>query len=579
MKRIILPLLLITCFIAAGIAQPLLKFEDDQTMTWKESIEFYQYLEENFDHCRLTIAGETDAGKPLHLFIISSDGHYDPSDVKDAGKAVMLINNGIHPGEPCGVDASAKFALEILQDPAGHEEMLDSISICIIPILNVGGALNRGPFHRANQKGPEMHGFRGNAINNDLNRDFVKLDTRNARSFVQIMRDWDPDILIDTHTSNGSDYQYVLSLIATQHNKINAPMGEYMHKQMIPELYKGMKSGPYEMTPYVMSLDRRDPANGIIGFMDYPRYTTGYASVFSTIGFTLETHMFKPYADRVLSTYHFMKVTSAYLAQHRSEVTKLRAFTKESLRLKREYPLQWRLDTTQFDEFSFKGYEVKYRTSEVTGQETYYFDRNAPWEKNIRNYCYYEPVKIITTPDFYIVPGAWREVVERLKINGVEMYPIPRDTSLGVEYYYIEDYNTSANTYNGHYAHSRTKVKTEQGNMNFLAGDLYIPMNQAANEFIVQVLEPEAVDSYFNWNFFDPILSRKEYFSPYVFDEKAGEILENDSELKEEFETRKAEDPDFAGDHYAQLRFIYERSDYSEKTLMRYPVARYYLER
>ncbi len=222
---------------------------------------------------------------------------------------------------------------------------------------------------------------------------------------------------------------------------------------------------------------------------------------------------------------------------------------------------------------------MKYRTSEVTGLETYYFDRNAPWEKDIRNYCYYMPVKSVKAPDFYIVPAAWREVVELLEINGVEMYPITHDTSLNVEYYYIADYNTTTSAYNGHYFHSRTKVRTEQGNLNFLSGDLCVPTNQAANEFIVQVLEPEAVDSYFNWNFFDPILSRKEYFSPYVFDEKAAEILENDPDLKEEFEVKEAEDPDFASSHYSKLKFIYERSEYSEKTLMRYPVVRYFLER
>ena len=162
--------------------------------------------------------------------------------------------------------------------------------------------------------------------------------------------------------------------------------------------------------------------------------------------------------------------------------------------------------------------------------------------------------------------------------KSVDMYPISKDTTLLVEYYYIEDYTTTSTAYNGHYLHSQTRVKSVKGKIDFLAGDLFIPVNQAANEFIVQVLEPESVDSYFNWNFFDPILSRKEYFSPYVFDEKAGEILDNDPKLKMEFKSKQDRDTAFANDHYLQLKFIYERSPYSEKSLLRYPVARYYLE-
>jgi hypothetical protein len=577
-KRIIISFFLACFSILAAIAQPALKYEDNQTLSWQESIQFYKYLENNFENCKLSIAGESDAGKPLHLFIISNNNLFDPDEVKLSGRAVIIVNNGIHPGESCGTDASAKFALEVLEHPSTYATMLDSVVICIVPILNVGGALNRGEFHRANQNGPHLHGFRANAINNDLNRDFVKLDTKNARSFVKIMRDWDPDILIDTHTSNGADYQYVITLITTQRNKLDAPLSAYMYDKMVPELFAEMQKTPYEMTPYVMSMDRRDPANGIIAFMDHPRYTTGYAALFNTLGITLETHIFKPFSDRVLSTYHFVKAASFYLAENKSDILALRAAARESRRQKKQYTLQWRLDTAQYDEFLFKGYDIKYRTSRLTGLKTYYFDRDSPWEKAIRNYSYYTPVKTIKTPDFYIVPSAWSRVVELLKLNDVEMYPISRDTTFYVEYYYIDDYNTTSSAYNGHYLHSRTKVKTVEGVLDFLAGDMFVPVNQAANEFIVQVLEPEAVDSYFNWNFFDPILSRKEYFSPYVFDEKAGEILDLDLDLKMEFESKQKNDSAFASNHSAQLRFIYERSPYSEKTLLRYPVARYYME-
>ncbi len=271
-KRLVISLLF---FIPVNLhSQPPLRYEQNETLTWEESIAFYQSLDDNFENCKLVVAGETDSGKPLHLFIISGNKAFDSKTAKGNGLNVLLINNGIHPGEPCGVDASAKFALEVLENKEDYEEILSKTVICIIPMLNVGGALNRGKYHRANQNGPIEHGFRANAINMDLNRDFIKLDTKNARSFVKIMRDWDPDILIDTHTSNGSDYQYALTVIATQKDKLNQPVSDYLYENMLPEMYKRMAAGPYEAIPYVMSKDRRDPMNGIVAFMDYPRYTT-----------------------------------------------------------------------------------------------------------------------------------------------------------------------------------------------------------------------------------------------------------------------------------------------------------------
>lgn len=579
MKTILLIILYTAFYSNVLFAQPDLKYLENQSLNWHEAIEFYQYLDQKYEEAKLIIAGETDSGKPLHLFIISGNRAFSPETAHENSLNVLLINNGIHPGEPCGVDASAKFALDMLENQEEYREVLNKTVICIIPILNVGGALNRSEFHRANQNGPKEQGFRGNSINMDLNRDFIKLDTRNGRSFVNILQEWDPDILIDTHTSNGSDYRYTLTVIATQRNKLNALLSELMYERMLPELKEEMKKSPYEIIPYVDSKDHRDPKNGIVAFMDYPRYTTGYASLFNIMGFTLETHMFKDFSDRVLSSYYFIKNTSFYLAENSDEIKMTRDIAKSQTRNKKTFVLDWELDTMKYEEITFKGYEIKYRTSKVTGLETYYFDRQSPWEMPIKNYSWYKAVKTIDTPDFYILPAAWKEVVELLKLNNVEMYPMQKDTLMPVEYYYIEDFDSYPGPYNGHYFHSNVKIRKEEGELNFLSGDLFIPLNQEANEFIVNVLEPEAKDSYFNWNFFDPILSRKEYFSPYVFDEKAVEILLNNPVLKAEFDTKRKDDEAFSKNQYDQLRFIYERSEYSEKTLNRYPVARFYLDK
>ncbi len=559
-------------------SQPQLKFKENQSLTWEETLEYYQYLDAKYPEALLMEAGLTDVGKPLHLFLISENEYFTPELIRENNKTILLINNGIHAGEPCGIDASILFAEEILSHQNKYQEILDNVVIGIVPVLNVGGALNRGKYHRANQNGPIEHGFRANAKNMDLNRDFINLDTENVRSLVRLLRIWDPDVFIDTHTSNGSDYPYTLTLITNQKDRLNQPLSDFLHKEMLPHLYKEMKKGPYEIIPYVQNRDYRNPQNGILSFLDQPRYTIGYASLFNTIGFTTEAHMLKDFKGRVLSTYQFIHRVSDFMAKNSEKIALTRNLSHSFLMKKNEFILEWELDTSKYEPLIFRGYKMEAGISPLTGQPSYSFNRESVWEQEIPNYTSYKPVKKVIAPDFYIIPQAWSEVIERLNINKVEYTTLIRDTSIFVEYYYIEDYKTYNNPYNGHYKHYDINVRPERGLMKFYRGDLLIPVNQDAREYLVQTLEPEGADSFFSWNFFDEILSRKEYFSPYIFEAKAMEILASDKELQKTFTTKKEQDPDFASDHYAQLKFIYERSPFAEKTYRRYPIARLFID-
>jgi len=291
---------------AAVYTQVNLKYEQNRTVTWQEAIDMYGWLDRHYEEALLIEAGETDAGRPLHLFIISQDQVFDPGAIRSSGKIILFINNGIHPGEPCGVDASLKLAEGLLSGEDFYAGFLEHVVVAIIPVHNVGGALNRGSYFRANQNGPIEHGFRGNARNLDLNRDFIKLDSRNTRSAVRLLRRWEPDVFVDTHTSNGADYPYVITLINSHPQRLEKVQAEFLDRIMLPALYDAMKNSPYEMIPYVWSF-KKSPESGIVGFMDYPRYTSGYASLFCTLAFTVETHMLKPFKDRVLSTWHLLR--------------------------------------------------------------------------------------------------------------------------------------------------------------------------------------------------------------------------------------------------------------------------------
>ncbi|MEM9987331.1 MAG: M14 family metallopeptidase, partial [Bacteroidota bacterium] len=346
-RTLILTIFLITyCRLAYGQV-PETRFETsngEESATYDEVITFYQKLAQNSPAVRMVAVGATDFGKPLHLVLLSRDQVFDPQSIKAQGKAFLLINNGIHPGEPCGIDASLMLARDLVAGKAIPENLV----IGIIPLYNIGGAHNRSSFSRANQVGPQAYGFRGNARNYDLNRDFMKMDTRNTQAFAEIFQRYLPDVFVDTHTTNGADYQAVMTLIETQHNKLQPAAEEFMTQRLTPALYRHMEAKGQVMSPYV-NIFGRTPDDGFAGFLDLPRYSTGYTALFQSLSYVTEAHMLKPFSARVEATYTFLEGMISYLADHAGEVTTAVQLARRQAAMAEKTVLNWTLDTTQVE--------------------------------------------------------------------------------------------------------------------------------------------------------------------------------------------------------------------------------------
>ena len=575
-----LALLLILCCAATfSFAQELkTPFEtkgSNYTATHDEIIAFYKSLEAASPTAKLVEYPDgTDAGRPLHLFIISKTKLFNPIPLRQADTRIVLINNGIHPGEPDGIESSMILARDLVQD-ARFATMLEHMVVLIIPTYNVDGTLIRSSTSRANQNGPAEYGFRGNGRNLDLNRDFLKCDSRNAKAFTQIYTEWRPDVFIDTHTSNGADYPYTMTYIATQKDKLDPGLANYMSTTLNTELLKYMQEAQYEMAPYVQTKTwTATPDSGLIGFLETPRYATGYAALYNAIGYTTEAHMLKPFEDRVYATYHFCMQVLKIVNRDRKIVSRLRKEADELLKKQETFTIRWKLDTNTPTKLLFKGYTASYNPSGVTGFPRLSYDQAQPWQKEIPYFNNYVPEITVKKPIAYILPQAWSKAVERMKWNGVEMKQLAEDIDLEVTTYRIDSFKPSPYPYEGHYPLSGIKLHPVTQKVHFLAGDYVIYTDQVANRYIVEALEPQAHDSYFYWNFFDEILSQKEYFSAYVFEGTAQKFLDANPTIKAAFDKKRAEDPEFAKDDYTQLDWVYKQSPYYEPVHLRYPVAR-----
>lgn len=571
MRRLICAFLLIAVGLGAAAQEtPFERSAGKQSATYAECIAFYKDLDMRSPRLSIREMGMSDAGYPYHVVLYSNDGVADPGAWHRQHKLVILINNGIHPGEPDGIDASMLLLRDLV---AGKISLPDNIALAVIPLYNIGGALNRTSFSRVNQNGPESYGFRGNAQNLDLNRDFTKNDSRSARSFAQIFHLVDPEIQIDNHVSDGADYQYTMTLLATQWNKLGGELGVFLHDVYGPALTAGMEKKGWPMTPYV-EFEAGNPDRGWDGFYDEPRYSSGYAALWHTIAFMPETHMLKPFKDRVQATYSLMTVMIAQASLHATEIIGMRkhdiAADQDSSRLS----LDWKVDTTRWDELNFKGYSAETKTSAITGMPRLYYDRGKPFEKKVRFYDYFAADASVDVPAAYVIPQGWHAVTDLLALNGVRMRRLLHDTLMTVETYHIAGFESYPRAYEKHHKNTAIKVTTDQEPIHFLKGDFIITTGQPARRFLVEMLEPTGEDSYFAWNFFDAILQQKEGYSDYRWEDVAEVWIKDHPDVMAALEEKKKSDSAFARNARAQLNFVYHRSPWYEPAHLRYPVYR-----
>lgn len=570
MKYIFYTITLLISFSSFSQRTPFEISNGKKTATYFQVIDFYKRSAKASSNILMKEMGTTDAGYPLHLILISNDGKFDPDLWHQQNKVVILINNGIHPGEPDGIDAS----MMLVRDIANNKIKISAnVALAFVPVYNIGGSLNRSGFSRANQNGPAEYGFRGNSQNLDLNRDFTKCDSKEARSFAQIFHYLHPDIQVDNHVSDGADFQHTMTLLTTQYDKLGADLGYWLKEIFEPQLYKSMHEKGWNMTPYV-NFETAVPNSGMVQFYDPPRYSSGYAALFQTIAFMPETHMLKPFANRVASTYALMKTMIEQAAIYAKELIAARKKAIAEISKQNKLPLAWVPDSTKFSMVTFKGYEQVLKPSKATGLQRMYYDHSKPFTKLVKFFNVFTPQNFVSKPAAYLIPQGWWNVIDLLKLNKIHMSQLKKDTAIEVEIYHIDDCKSLARPYEKHHKNYDVKVTSSRQKIKFLKGDYLIPLDQTANRYIVEMLEPTGDDSFFAWNFFDAVLQQKEHYSDYRWEDLATEVLKNNPQLKQKLEEKKQTDSKFANNSSAQLDFIYKNSPYYESAHLRYPVYR-----
>jgi hypothetical protein len=551
---------------------PFEKGNQNQTTTWAECIAWYEDLARAHPGVlRFGVIGTSDAGVPIHAGVVSADGVFGREQIKQAGRTVFFNNNGIHPGEPEGVDACMALVRDFCTQPARLAALGETVFL-FIPLYNVDGSLNRNNTSRVNQDGPEQFGFRGNSRHLDLNRDFIKCDTLTAQVFNKFFTSWDPDVMVDTHTSNGADYTYTMTLIQTQTDKLGGELGGFLKDTMLPFMFSEMDRRGWPTCPYVNPV-KDCPDHGIADFLETPRFSTGYAALHNTIGFMPETHMLKPFADRYHSMRALVEAALDFTVKHGAQIKALRRAAKDAGRTRAEWPVHWAMDESNPSTFRFRGYEARYKPSVLGDYTRLHYDRNSPWERDIAYYNSFPADVKVAAPRAYVIPQAWREVIERLQWNGVKMERVDSERTVDASYYHIVSVSSRPNAYEGHMFHDDVQLEKRRGAVLLRAGDYIVALDRDNARYAVETLEPLAHDSFFRWGFFNSVLEKKEAYSDYVFEDHAAELLAKEPELASKFDAWKKANPALLKDQSAVLDFIFANCEcYREPEWRRYPV-------
>ena len=545
----------------------------NQTTLWSECVAFYEKLASDFPKVlHFFEMGVSDNGLPLHAGVVTRDGVWDRDQIKSEDRPVFFNNNGIHPGEPEGIDACMALVRDFCTQPERLAALGKTVFL-FIPIYNVDGCINRHSTSRVNQLGPEEFGFRANGRNLDLNRDFIKCDSLAAQAFNQFFTAWNPDVMVDTHTSNGADYHYTMTLINTQTDKLGGDLGAFLRDAMLPNIYNAMAERGWPTCPYVNPI-RTTPEDGIEDFLEVPRFSTGYAALHYCIGFMPETHMLKPFVNRYASMRALVEVVLAFTVKHSEQIKALRSAARQAAMLKRRWPVLWATDTEQPSTFKFKGYAAVDRPSMLGNYRRLAYDRSQPWEREIPWFNRCKAALEVVTPKRYLIPQAWREVIERLQWNGVALQHAETDQGLQARVYRIAQVASRAQPYEGHMFHDTVKLTVHTETIQAHAGDVLVDLAQANARYAVETLEPQAHDSFFRWGFFNSVMEKKEAYSDYVFEDTALDMLQKEPELRIRFEAWKIEFPERLSDQTAVLDFIFANGKrFNEPEWMRYPVA------
>ncbi len=549
-----------------------------ETPRYAETLRYFERLDQASSFSKLTFFGTSPEGRKLPLFIISRDRCFTPAAAQKSGKLIVLIQGCIHAGESDGKDAMMLLARDLLI-ARKYPEILQELIILMVPIFNVDGHERFSAFQRINQNGPKEMGWRATATRLNLNRDFLKADAPEMSAWLSMYHQWSPHFFYDCHTTDGVDFQYVLTYNIDEHEVFGGAVSRWAKQSFLPAIQKRCEEAGMIIGPYAEPRDYEHPEKGFIGGVWRPMLSNVYATICNRAGFLIETHALKPYRVRVQATLDFILFGLQELAKNGAWLKKAVAEEDKAMSLvgahwdtSMHFPLQFRTKFHAGESMIYRGYQATIQQGAISGRP-YLVYRPEAMDVPTVYYNEVEPTVSVVPPIGYLIPPAWRQIIDVLDAHRIDYKKLPQETQFICEVYRLKDVKFRNTPYEGRQIPS-FQVSLQREERAFMAGTIYVPLANPKSRLIMHLLEPQAPDALVAWGLINTIFEEKEYFESYVMEPLAQRMMAMDEDLAQSFRKKLATDSAFAANSRARLRFFYEHSPYFDREKDLYPVFR-----
>lgn len=517
--------------------------------------------------------GTTPEGRPLLALVASEDGTLTPAAAARRRRPTVLFQGGIHAGEIEGKDAGLWLLRELLAGRA-LPGVLGQVTLVLVPVFNVDGHERFGPNHRPNQVGPEETGWRTNAQNLNLNRDYLKADTLEMAALLRLLHAWQPLVYVDLHATNGAKFEHDVATLVEPLKDGAEPLralGLRLRDELLAEL---SAQGHLPLAFYPSLRTQDEPTSGFEDGVPQPRFSQRYWALQQRLGLLVETHSWKPYAHRVLTTRRVLEAVLRFAAREGTALQEAARAAEAEAAQAREVVLAWE-STGESRLIEFRGHAYERTPSELSGQPWVRYDETKPEVWRVPLYEQVRPARVAALPaGGYLVPPAhapW--VAQRLALHGLTWQRLARPLpAVQVELFRATRVQPRPGPYEGRQGLT-VEGAWEPREQPLPAGTLYVPVAQRGAHVLAHLLEPMGPDSLLAWGFFNAHFEQKEYVEDYVLEPFARELLAREPAVKAAWEAR-LEDPTFAADPRARLRFFAERHPAWDERLNLYPVLR-----
>lgn len=485
------------------------KTQFKETSLYDDVIRFIQKAEIKSELIRISSLGRSSEGRMIPLVIISKEKIASPYQLKMTSKPVVLIMANIHAGEVEGKEACQMLIRDIAE--GRFTDFLENQILLVIPIFNPDGNEKLGK--NRHDKGPELAGTRANGQNLDLNRDYIKMESPEIKALIRLFNTWDPVLIVDMHTTNGSYHRHPVTYSTLMHPNSPKKLQDYMWQKLFPAVNKTLKvKYGYESIPYGNFADRFDLEKGWAADAVEPRYGSNYAGLRNRFTILDENYSYADFKTRVLASFGFIKSILEFTTGNVQEMERLAAeadretvqsFSKEKLMI--SYKLEKLFDVTIK---SFEHIKEKVKEEDRAKYPPWvgeYVLRRTDKEKDytIPYLSRAVPEREIDLPLGYIIPEKLKEIVDNLIAHGIIVERLESPfTADQAQVFQIEKIELSKTIYQGH-VQNILKGSYSERSMVFSPGSWYVSLQQPLARLIPVILEPESPDSLASWGYFN----------------------------------------------------------------------------